>query len=64
MAILGHSFWNGTSYGVEIGANKMGIGELGTIFLSIGWIVFLVTGLLLIGSGIMAGVRNSPDKVE
>jgi len=64
VAILGHSFWNGTSYGVEIGANKMGIGELGTIFLSIGWIVFLVTGLLLIGSGIMAGVRNSPDKVE
>ena len=64
VAILSHSFWNGSSYSVELGAAKMGFGDLGTVFLSIGWIVFLVTGLLLIGSGIMSGVKNSPDKVE
>ena len=64
IAILSHSFWNGSSYGIEAGATKMGIGELGTVFLSIGWIIFLVIGLLMIGSGIMNGVINSPDKVE
>ena len=64
IAILSHSFWNGSSYGIEAGATKIGFGELGTIFLSIGWIIFLVIGLLMIGSGIMTGVKNSPDKVE
>ena len=61
LAIMGHAFWNGSSFGIGILAESMGYGEIGIILISLLWICILVVGVLLIGMGLMGSVRGAPD---
>ena len=63
-AILGHGIWNGSSVGIELWALANGLDILGQILLSLVWTGFLVLMVLLIGSGLLGGVREAPDGSE
>ena len=60
LAILGHSFWNGTSFLSLYIAELMGLGELGMILIFLGWTAFLVTAILFIGINIIRTVATVP----
>ncbi len=61
LAIVGHATWNGSSYLVEFLAQLFGWPDVLTVLVMLGWIALLVAGVLLIGSGLLRGVRNAPD---
>ena len=63
MAIIGHSFWNGSSFLVDyilkITTTNVIISTISSLF----WIILLISGLLLIGKIILENVRLLPDKM-
>jgi hypothetical protein len=61
LAMVGHATWNGSSYLVDWVAQSLGWPDILTILVSLGWIGLMVCGVLLIGSGMLRGVRNAPD---
>lgn len=61
LAMTGHATWNGSTYLVELLALVFGWSDVLTILVMLGWIGLLVAGVLLIGSGLLRGVRNAPD---
>jgi len=61
LAMIGHSFWNGSSIAIGYWAESQGVSLAGQVVLIIGWMIVLVTGVLLIGRGLMASIRDAPD---
>jgi len=64
LAILGHGFWNGSLTLLEIIGEIYNLSELQILVASLIWSVFLVSGILLIGWGIIRGVINTPAPRE
>ena len=60
LAIIGHSFWSGTSFLSGYFAQMMGLGFVGEFLVSIAWTVVLVTGILFIGSRVLESVAKLP----
>jgi hypothetical protein len=58
--MLGHAFWNGTSFLSLYIAEMMGLSEVGMILISLGWTAFLVTAILFIGINIIRTVATVP----
>tara|TARA_B100001750_G_scaffold148907_1_gene119179 strand:+ start:113 stop:1612 length:1500 start_codon:yes stop_codon:yes gene_type:complete len=61
LAMLGHGFWNGSLTLLEIIGEVVNLSDVQILIASLIWSVFLVTGILLIGRGIIRGVINTPD---
>jgi hypothetical protein len=61
LAMAGHAFWNGSLTFLALVGEAANLSELqiGIIFLI--WSAVLVTGILLIGWGIIRGVINTPN---
>ena len=61
LAMAGHAFWNGSLTFLSLIGEALDLSEfqIGIIFLI--WSVILVTGILLIGWGIIRGVINTPN---
>jgi RsiW-degrading membrane proteinase PrsW (M82 family) len=61
LAMAGHAFWNGslTLLGLVAEAANLSEFQIGIIFVI--WSAVLVTGILLIGWGIIRGVINTPN---
>jgi RsiW-degrading membrane proteinase PrsW (M82 family) len=60
LAILGHSFWNGTSFLSQYLAESMGLGDVGIILVLLGWTAVLILGILAFGINIIRTVANAP----
>ncbi len=60
LAMLGHAFWNGTSFLSLYIAEMMGLSVVGMILISLGWTAFLVTAILFIGINIIRTVATVP----
>ena len=63
LAIVGHSFWNGSSFLVDYFANQVTTNIIISTISSLFWIIILISGLLLIGRLILQNVRLLPDKM-
>jgi len=63
LAILGHSFWNGSSFFVDYLFSNLGVDLIISTIASLLWIIMLITGLLLIGRFILQNVRLLPDNM-
>ena len=63
LAIVGHSFWNGSSFLVDYFGNKFTTNIIISTISSLFWIIILISGLLLIGRLILQNVRLLPDKM-
>jgi RsiW-degrading membrane proteinase PrsW (M82 family) len=63
LAIVGHSFWNGSSFLVDYFANKFTTNIIFSTISSLFWIIILISGMLLIGRLILQNVRLLPDKM-
>ena len=63
LAIVGHSFWNGSSFLVDYFANQVTTNIIISTISSLFWIIFLISGMLLIGRLILQNVRLLPDKM-
>ena len=63
LAIVGHSFWNGSSFLVDYFGNKFTTNIIISTISSLLWIIILISGLLLIGRLILQNVRLLPDKM-
>ncbi len=61
LAIFGHAFWNGSSFAIGYWSESQGMGLAAQVILQLIWIVLLVTGVLLLGRGLMASIRDAPD---
>ncbi|MEE3082676.1 MAG: PrsW family glutamic-type intramembrane protease [Candidatus Thermoplasmatota archaeon] len=61
LAIFGHAFWNGSSIAIGYWSESQGMGLAAQVILQLIWIVLLVTGVLLLGRGLMASIRDAPD---
>jgi len=64
LAIFGHSFWNGSSFGIIYWGESQGMGDIGLVLLSLVWMVTLVCAILLIATGLLASIREAPDGSE
>jgi RsiW-degrading membrane proteinase PrsW (M82 family) len=60
LAMLGHAFWNGTSFLSLYIAEMMGLSEVGMTLVFLGWTTFLVTAILFIGINIIRTVATVP----
>ena len=63
LAIIGHSFWNGSSFFIDYVFVKMEVNMLISTIASLFWIIILISGLLLIGRFILQNVRLLPDNM-
>ena len=61
LAMLGHGFWNGSLTLLEIIGQMYNLTDIQILSASLIWSAFLVTGILLIGWGIIRGVINTPS---
>ena len=61
LAIFGHAFWNGSSIAIGYWSESRGMGLAAQVILQLGWICLLVAGVLLLGRGLMASIRDAPD---
>ena len=64
LAIMGHASWNGTLTIFAIYATNSGMAEITAIVLTIIIMILMVAGILVIGSGLLHGVRAAPDGSE
>ena len=63
LAIIGHSFWNGSSFFVEYLFIKNTTNVVYSALGSLLWIMVLISGLLLVGRFIVQNVKLLPDKM-
>jgi len=63
LAIIGHSFWNGSSFLVDYMSRTITSNIIISTIASILWIMILISGLLLIGRFILKNVILLPDKM-
>ena len=63
LAIIGHSFWNGSSFFVEYLFIKNTTNVVYSAMGSLLWIMVLISGLLLVGRFIVQNVKLLPDKM-
>ena len=63
LAIVGHSFWNGSSFLIDYLLNKVTENIIISTIGSLLWILILISGLLLIGKLIVNNVKLLPDKM-
>jgi len=64
LAISGHALWNGISIFVISFAEGIGFSAVAQLFLSLGTLAVMIGTLLIIGSGLLHGVRQAPDGRE
>jgi len=62
-AIIGHSFWNGSSYAVDYYSTKVTSNVIFSTSISLIWITILITSLLILGKLILKNVILLPDKM-
>ena len=62
-AIIGHSFWNGSSYAVDYYSTKVTSNIIFSTSISLIWITILITSLLILGKLILKNVILLPDKM-
>ena len=59
IAIMGHSFWNGSSFLVGMAtAEEAGMSEATGTLLMLGWIVVLIAGIISVARGLLRGMAN------
>ena len=63
LAIVGHSFWNGSSFLIDYLLNNVTENIIISTIGSLLWILILISGLLLIGKLIVKNVKLLPDKM-
>ncbi len=63
LAILGHSFWNGSSFVVDYFSNEHISNIAFSTLTSLVWITFLITSLFILGKLILKNVILLPDKM-
>ena len=63
LAILGHSFWNGSSFLIDYLFKNITENIIISTIGSLLWILILISGLLLIGKLIVNNVKLLPDKM-
>jgi len=63
LAIIGHSFWNGSSFFVEYLFIKNTTNVVYSTMGSLLWIMVLISGLLVVGRFIVQNVKLLPDKM-
>ncbi|MED5272069.1 MAG: PrsW family glutamic-type intramembrane protease [Candidatus Thermoplasmatota archaeon] len=63
LAIVGHSFWNGSSFLIDYLLNNVTENIIISTIGSLLWIFILISGLLLIGKLIVKNVKLLPDKM-
>ena len=61
LAMAGHATWNGSIALLILISQIFGWSDILTFFVSLSLSACLVAGVLLIGSGLLRGVRNAPD---
>ncbi|MBT4059125.1 MAG: PrsW family intramembrane metalloprotease [Euryarchaeota archaeon] len=60
LAISGHAFWNGSLTALELIGTALNLSDTQIFATSLIWSVFLVSGILLLGRGIVYGVISAP----
>ncbi len=60
LAMLGHAFWNGSSFLVTLGGESLGLSSGVNFLLYLFWIAILITIVLILATKIMKGVRTLP----
>mgnify|MGYP000172697753 CR=1 FL=1 len=60
LAMLGHAFWNGSTFLVPLLGDSIGLSSGVNFLLSLFWIAILITIVLILATKIMKGVRTLP----
>jgi hypothetical protein len=58
LSIVGHSFWNGSSFLSFYAPTWLGMGEGGATLIMLSWVIFLICSVLLVARGVIRGVNS------
>lgn len=59
LAILGHSFWNASSYLSYFLPEKYGLGETYSSLISILWTLILIISILFVANRLLKGIKTT-----